>query len=139
MAEKIERPVLKGDERKFALKWIKALRSGKYEQGDGYLYYAKDDTYCCLGVAEILAGSSKQDLNEEVFPRTKGNLSKYPKLFTKDSSGYNLNCYLHKVRIAASDLNDSGVSFKKIANKIESWFQLKKSSAAGKTLAKSKK
>lgn len=28
--------------------WIEALRSGKYEQGKGYL--KKDGAYCCLGV-----------------------------------------------------------------------------------------
>jgi hypothetical protein len=29
-------------------KWIQALRSGKYKQGQAYL--RKDDSYCCLGV-----------------------------------------------------------------------------------------
>lgn len=29
-------------------KWVKALRSGKYEQGKSYL--KKDNKYCCLGV-----------------------------------------------------------------------------------------
>ena len=33
---------------KLKAKWVKALRSGRYKQGEGYL---KDgDTYCCLGV-----------------------------------------------------------------------------------------
>lgn len=31
-------------------KWVKALRSGEYIQGNGTLFY--DDKYCCLGVAE---------------------------------------------------------------------------------------
>ena len=31
-------------------KWIKALRSGKYNQAQGKLYEEKDDSYCCLGV-----------------------------------------------------------------------------------------
>lgn len=29
-------------------KWLDALRSGEYEQGEGYLRY--NDKYCCLGV-----------------------------------------------------------------------------------------
>lgn len=29
-------------------KWLKALRSGKYQQGKNYLYI--DGCYCCLGV-----------------------------------------------------------------------------------------
>jgi hypothetical protein len=36
-------------------KWIEALRSGKYEQGLGYLHSEK--TYCCLGVLhEVMGG-----------------------------------------------------------------------------------
>lgn len=36
-----------------AIKWIKALRSGKYKQGDtGYLCI--NDGYCCLGVLDAI-------------------------------------------------------------------------------------
>lgn len=31
-------------------KWLTALRSGEYVQGDGCLYDDHMDTYCCLGV-----------------------------------------------------------------------------------------
>lgn len=38
-------------------KWIEALRSGKYEQGNHALY--ENGKYCCLGVAcEVLYGPS---------------------------------------------------------------------------------
>lgn len=30
-------------------KWVEALRSGKYKQGQGYLY--NEGLHCCLGVA----------------------------------------------------------------------------------------
>ena len=33
---------------------IKALRSGKYKQGMGRLYTAKEDSYCCLGVNQVI-------------------------------------------------------------------------------------
>jgi len=36
------------------LTWIKALESGRYKQGTGYL--RKDDRYCCLGVACEVSG-----------------------------------------------------------------------------------
>lgn len=35
--------------RSVAMKWIKALRSGKYEQGKGRLK-SRDNKFCCLGV-----------------------------------------------------------------------------------------
>jgi|SRR6516162_4963994 hypothetical protein len=31
-------------------KWIKALRSGEYKQGEGVLHNQISNTYCCLGV-----------------------------------------------------------------------------------------
>jgi len=37
-----------GPEAPLVLEWIKALRSGKYAQGEGYL--RAGDAYCCLGV-----------------------------------------------------------------------------------------
>lgn len=39
-------------------KWVKALRSGRYKQGDGVLY-ADDKTYCCLGVLCAVQGVSR--------------------------------------------------------------------------------
>lgn len=30
--------------------WIKALKSGKYKQGNAKLYNKDEDSYCCLGV-----------------------------------------------------------------------------------------
>lgn len=31
-------------------KWVTALRSGKYKQGQTFLYSSKDESFCCLGV-----------------------------------------------------------------------------------------
>ena len=49
--------------------WLKALRSGKYKQGDGVLYRPDTKQFCCLGVLEhclldgkvenVCAGSSE--------------------------------------------------------------------------------
>ena len=46
-------------------KWIKALRSGKYQQGNGYL--CKDDKYCCLGILIAV------HFGEDVFLPAKGH------------------------------------------------------------------
>jgi hypothetical protein len=35
-------------DKKLKAKWVKALRSGEYKQGGGYLF--SDGKYCCLGV-----------------------------------------------------------------------------------------
>jgi hypothetical protein len=40
---------------KNAKKWVKALRSGKYKQGNLVLHNLKTDSFCCLGVACDLA------------------------------------------------------------------------------------
>lgn len=43
--------------------WIKALRSGKYKQGTGYL--CKNDKYCCLGVLCEIAKQKGIDISRE--------------------------------------------------------------------------
>lgn len=37
-------------------KWVAALRSGQYKQGENRLYNPADDSYCCLGVLHALTG-----------------------------------------------------------------------------------
>lgn len=36
--------------RDFAEKWVKALRSGEYKQGEGQYYNPSIDCYCAIGV-----------------------------------------------------------------------------------------
>lgn len=36
--------------------WIKALRSGKYKQGQGTLFFRHTKNYCCLGVLARVCG-----------------------------------------------------------------------------------
>ncbi len=53
------------------IKWIEALRSGKYKQGRDLL--RKDDEYCCLGVA---CDIFKSDINGDwVKPVMGGRMS----------------------------------------------------------------
>lgn len=37
-------------------KWIAALKSGEYKQGKSCLHDVEQDTYCCLGVLNEVAG-----------------------------------------------------------------------------------
>jgi hypothetical protein len=45
------------EQKAFRRKWVAALRSGKYKQGDGFLRSEKG--FCCLGVACDLAAPEK--------------------------------------------------------------------------------
>ena len=63
--------------KEFKEKWIAALRSGKYVQGEGFLYRRFDDDdhssecYCCLGIACLVAGLTSNDIrNIDVIPNT---------------------------------------------------------------------
>jgi hypothetical protein len=61
----------------FKAKWIAALRSGVYKQGDGKLYSIRNGTYCCLGVACVVAGhtdipSVRTDYGEYISHRATG-------------------------------------------------------------------
>lgn len=38
-------------------KWVEALRSGEFKQGQGKLHNPKEDSYCCLGVLCKLSGA----------------------------------------------------------------------------------
>jgi len=49
---------------KFKEKWVAALRSGKYKQGESYLYNADDNSWCCIGVAANVCGIGKDKLDE---------------------------------------------------------------------------
>lgn len=105
-------------EKEFAEKWVKALRSGKYEQGEGYLENA-DGQYCCLGVACKIS-YPRARLLHKFFIDSKGqgrgyiskNLEKkMPELLR----GTDANKFVEKV----SQMNDDGKSFNQIADWIE--------------------
>jgi hypothetical protein len=103
-----------------AMKWAKALRSGKYKQGRDLLRSHKENTYCCLGVlcaigeapASPILGSVLSDRDEvELFRHHRRSfdipgLGSTPKML--------------------ADLNDHhGATFDEIADLIEAcWEEL---------------
>jgi len=88
--------------KKLKQKWIEALRSGNYTQGQGFL--CNDNKYCCLGVLAKIAGLSSE--------------SSYLLINEKDVSYIN-GLPLDKQHKLA-DMNDNqGKNFKDIANFIE--------------------
>lgn len=106
----------------FKIKWLEALRSGKFKHGKFRLYNPLDDAYCCLGVAGILAGLSKEDmkrayglcnLKNEISPRqydeTVGTL---PQIIVMSAPG-------DLVVGTLTDLNDHQDSYDKVIAYIE--------------------
>lgn len=94
--------------------WIKALRSGKYKQGKGYLRTNKNE-FCCLGVLCDLAAKDGGEQWEYGYLRyiyrynaahLPENIKKYLSLSNHDLQNL-------------MEMNDVGDSFEVIANYIE--------------------
>lgn len=111
-------------------KWVKALRSGKYKQGQDALQSEKG--YCCLGVAcEIFIPKSKQNLDAEgylagYYPHNQPNVPKW--LSSIDETIINdtmaatneISGYERYTRRFISVLNDSlNYTFDEIADCLE--------------------
>lgn len=108
---------------KIKTRWIKALRSGKYMQGQNLLHQTesgqKEHRYCCLGVLCELA--------------VKSNIIPPPRIWRSEPSVYNYSgntgALPFKVKywsrlserdaVGLAGMNDSGASFKEIARYIE--------------------
>lgn len=87
-------------------KWVKALRSGDYEQGKNSL--RKNDKYCCLGVLCEIQGADFGEIKE-----------KYGTLSLCYSPPQFLGGIPRNIRSKIVSMNDSGASFSEIADYIE--------------------
>jgi hypothetical protein len=94
---------------KFKLKWIKALRSGKFKQAKGVL--RRGEGYCCLGVACVAA-----DIKD--VPRSPV-ISLIGEKFENVPNVIRGGCSTNYVVERLVEMNDSGVSFSEIADWIE--------------------
>jgi hypothetical protein len=118
-------------------RWVKALRSGKYQQGQSYLCTDNgwegqygDPRYCCLGVSAEIEGLPAK------FHLSNGDEGQwffdYPGDGTQDAMpdnqwfnktyGFEANSSSYRNGIAGklADMNDEGRSFDEIADFIES-------------------
>lgn len=95
---------------KLKAKWIRALRGKKYRQAQGALKV--QGGFCCLGVIAAIQGAVW--------------VNGYPIINGDDSQ--NNSCYLlprfagglrKKTQLTLTNMNDSGIGFKKIADYIE--------------------
>ena len=128
-------------EKKKAMKWVKALRSGKFKQIKGSLIALNNDKptgYCCLGVLCEVSGIPLNhfkihdalygDLNQRCgISDGVGHIKE-----TKSVSIYDINKKKIQLRIgnkyksfvSLSEANDEGASFKSIASWIEKNYKL---------------
>lgn len=114
--------------KEFAEKWIKALRSGDYKQGDEMLMTYSEE-YCCLGLACKIAGITPKSGYTYGFPYDLQRLEKFdltalPELLREECAGiYNLDKPANEqvnFNCTVARLNDSGYTFIEIADWIES-------------------
>ena len=121
-------------------KWVKALRSGKYKQGQGVLKQttSKNVTYhCCLGVLCELYNEDMKNKKKKTLKETRYNgihrldkesehlpskVQKWAGLSGRvgQFKDYDHNKILNpNVYSSLADMNDMGCKFKTIANTIE--------------------
>lgn len=101
-------------------KWLNALRSGKYQQGQDKLHQERNGQhyYCCLGVLqmEVLGCTSPTPNKEEVCSigvlREKG-------ITFYDQGEIAGDPFLESLGESASDANDHGRTFTEIADALE--------------------
>lgn len=106
----------------FKKRWVEALRSGEYKQGENTLL--RDGKFCCLGVACVVAGV--QDINSvcsygfiEFDPANKPEVLKVPDILRGDTPVTNVLASLNDGRDEQGTSEDKKKSFNEIADYIE--------------------
>lgn len=93
-------------------KWIEALRSGDYNQGNGMLFRPDNNTFCCLGVACNVMEYKRSEMEHFLMPLSIGLNPKH-----------GLYNFLSNERMCdmLADFNDTGSTFKEIAEYLEGY------------------
>lgn len=124
MTKPVKKPKSWWTPKRIATEWMKRLRSGKFKQTIGTLCRASFDdkdkidslSYCCLGVLTDLYLEVHE--NKKLQPDSGDYLSQKVRDWAHISRGGSYKTKKGVIR-CLSDLNDKGLSFKKIANIIE--------------------
>jgi hypothetical protein len=100
-------------------KWVEALRSGKFKQGNQYLEDFKGNM-CCLGIGCRVLGVKRVADTAGCYKYGEVEaVSSAPPEF-REMTGLQTGLGMRKVGKDLSELNDSGTPFSKIADIIES-------------------
>lgn len=95
-------------------RWIEALRSGKYAQGQGALRKVARNEYCCLGVLCDLCDPSRWTDTNSVDVYWYDGVSNLPPQKVQHAVGMD-----QLVTDKLAVMNDGGATFDQIANYIE--------------------
>lgn len=112
--------------KEFTLRWIKALRSKKYKQGERYL--CEGGKYCCLGVAAIISGVEESEIEGIKILEPSFSNGKIPIEIIGNASDKKLIAFLVSKndgqRDAETNPNSEKWGFRKIADWIETNVEL---------------
>lgn len=104
-------------------KWVEALRSGNYQQGEGALKADTEDglVYCCLGVlCEIMVNDKAWQLQETstgpIYGLMNRNTAYLPDFIRDEVFNHTADASIDMILAQA---NDAGASFDEIADWIE--------------------
>jgi hypothetical protein len=102
-------------------KWVSALRSGDYQQTQGYLH--KEDGFCCLGVLCDLYGK-ENDVewkleNDGTYYKFQYHTATLPLSVVEWAGFGSSNPYICSRSLTLGGLNDGGSTFNEIADLIE--------------------
>ena len=106
--------------------WIKALKSGEFKQGKGYL--ESDGKYCALGILSLLSLVEGQCTYNQVDGLGRFDNKRYTLSYnTLTWAGMDLEDFKADVLTegeltSIADLNDRGLSFQKLAQIIDQKF-----------------
>lgn len=101
--------------KELATKWLAALRSGAYVQGQGSLYSTEPERFCCLGVLEHCADGSVEARGIPSYNWVR----KHKIIFLNKYGDSSDMPYLSSWDLYASEANDEGKSFEEIAKELE--------------------
>lgn len=106
----------------FKAKWVEALRSGKFRQGDGALARLKNKRYeyCCLGVACAIQPTIErtQQAQEGVYESVTYGLFDGEQYYLSEAQRKAIGLDYHAGQALAT-MNDDGATFAQIADWIE--------------------
>lgn len=99
-------------DQKLKRKWIKALRSGKYEQGGDHL--KRGNRFCCLGVLADIQGCTWERGEPTKKSKNVGMLHQESVLLSPSFCGIRKS-----TQNSLAEMNDNGSTFAEIADYIE--------------------